>query len=202
MTALIGLLKQRGTVVDGTFNLYQARGRTLPDGSDQVLGPAVGWMPAPMRRVFTYPRPTGPDAFAVDDSIAATYGRLLKRLFDAGVTLVPGTDNVAGFALHGELETYERAGIPAAEVLRIATIVPARVMGDTARYGSIAPGKVADLAIVDGRPAERIGDLRRVEQVVRAGRLYESRALLEAIGMTPGGEHRARLSALGARRGR
>jgi hypothetical protein len=38
------------------------------------------------------------------------YMRLLKRLYDAGVTIVPGTDNVPGLAYHGELELYERAG--------------------------------------------------------------------------------------------
>ena len=110
---------------------------------------------------------------------------MLKRLYDAGVTLVPGTDNIAGLSLHGELEVYERAGIPAPAVLQIATIVPARVMKDDKDYGSIARGKVADLAIVNGRPAEHITDLRRTERVVRAGRVYDSKALYEAAGLNP-----------------
>jgi imidazolonepropionase-like amidohydrolase len=101
------------------------------------------------------------------------------------VTLVPGTDNVPGLSLHGELEVYERAGIPASAVLQIATIVPARVMKDDKDYGSIAPGKIADLAIVNGKPAERITDLRRTERVVRAGRVHDSRALYESVGMNP-----------------
>jgi imidazolonepropionase-like amidohydrolase len=110
---------------------------------------------------------------------------MLKRLYDAGITLVPGTDNVPGLSLHGELEVYERAGIPAAAVLQIATIVPARVMKDDKDYGSISPGKIADLAIVNGNPAERITNLRRTERVVRAGRLYESKVLYEAAGLNP-----------------
>jgi imidazolonepropionase-like amidohydrolase len=52
-------------------------------------------------------------------------------------------------------------------------------------YGSIAVGKVADLAIVAGKPATRITDLRKTETVVRAGRVYQSRALYEAVGITP-----------------
>ena len=61
----------------------------------------------------------------------------MKPLYDAGVTLVPGTD---GASYNAELETYERAGIPAAEVLRMATIVSARVMEDK-DYWSIAWGR-------------------------------------------------------------
>ena len=53
---------------------------------------------------------------------------------------------------------------------------------DEGQYGSIAPGKVADLFIVDGKPAERVADLRRVERVIRAGRVYESKALRAAVG--------------------
>jgi imidazolonepropionase-like amidohydrolase len=58
-------------------------------------------------------------------------------------------------------------------------------MKQEADYGSIAVGKVADLAIVAGRPAERIADLRKTETVVRAGRVYQSKALFEALGIHP-----------------
>jgi imidazolonepropionase-like amidohydrolase len=153
MTALIELFKQRGTVIDGTFNLWI-----------RFAGPPSG-----------LPSPTDSIAQKSDANVV----RLIKRLYDAGVTLVPGTD---GSSYNAELELYERAGIPAAQVLRIATIVPARVMKDDKDYGSIAVGKVADVIIVDGKPAERVGDLRRVERVIRAGRLYESKALRMALG--------------------
>ncbi len=113
-----------------------------------------------------------------NDSIAAGYLRMIKRVYDAGVTIVPGTD---GTSYHAELEYYERAGIPAAAVLQIATIVPARVMKEDRDYGSITPGKVADLIVVNGNPAARVADLRRVEHVVRAGRAYEVRALRTAL---------------------
>lgn len=117
------------------------------------------------------------------DSLAAkannrNYLRLIKRLHETGVTIVPGTD---GSDFHSELENYERAGIAAADVLRIATIVSARVMGEERDHGSIAPGKIADLVIVDGRPLERIADLRRVDRVVRAGRVYRAADLLRGV---------------------
>ena len=138
-----------------------------------------------MRRGFRSGPPASPEAAARAEATSANYRRMLKRLYDAGITLVPGTDNVPGLSLHGELEVYERAGIPAPAVLQIATIVPARVMKDDKDYGSIARGKIADLVIVNGRPAEHITDLRRTERVVRAGRVYESKVLYEAAGLNP-----------------
>jgi imidazolonepropionase-like amidohydrolase len=139
MTALIEDLKRHKTVIDGTFNIWQA---------GRAGAPAV-----------------------------SNYGRLVKRLYDAGITLVPGTDAGSVDAYLRELTLYEEDGIPAAKVLQIATLVPAQVMKEDKDYGSITVGKVADVVIVDGKPAERIADLQKVEQVVRAGRLYSTAAL-------------------------
>ena len=185
VTALIQFLRDRGTVVDGTFNAWLNRTQPLPDGTDLTFGPTIAWMPPLMQRGMEAGSFDSPQSAARAAANNASYNRMLKRLYDAGVTLVPGTDNIPGLSLHGELEIYERAGIPAPAVLQIATIVPARVMKDDKDYGSIAVGKIADLAIVNGRPAEKITDLRRTERVVRAGRVYDSKALYEAAGLSP-----------------
>ncbi|HTL05305.1 MAG TPA: amidohydrolase family protein, partial [Gemmatimonadales bacterium] len=162
MTAMVNLFKQKGTVIDGTWNIWLV-------GEGGTVGPAVTGLPA-----------TANDSIAKKSN--ANYLRLLKKVYDAGVTIVPGTD---GTSYNVELETYERAGIPAPAVLQIATIVPARVMKDEKDYGSIAVGKVADLIVVDGKPAEKVADLRKVERVVRAGRVYEVKALRSAVGFDP-----------------
>jgi imidazolonepropionase-like amidohydrolase len=190
VTQLIAFLRERGTVIDGTFNIWQDRSVPLPDGTDPIFGPTIDWLPPLVRRDMTPGGGGTPEGRARAQAASANYRRMLKRLYDAGITLVPGTDNVPGLSLHGELEVYERAGIPAPAVLQIATIVPARVMKQDRDYGSVAPGKVADLAIVAGRPASRITDLRRTETVIRAGRVYSSRALFEAVGVTPWGRDR------------
>ncbi|MHB1328667.1 MAG: amidohydrolase family protein [Gemmatimonadales bacterium] len=185
VTRLIDLLRTRGTVVDGTFNLWQDRSRPLADGSDPVFGSTIAWLPPVMQRSYRAGGGGSPEEVGRAQAASAAYRGLLKRLFDAGVTLVPGTDNLPGFSLHGELEIYERAGIPAASVLQIATLVPARVMQEDRDYGSIEVGKVADIAIVGGRPAERITDLRRVEQVVRVGKLYRVADIHRELGVVP-----------------
>jgi imidazolonepropionase-like amidohydrolase len=116
--------------------------------------------------------------------------RLVKLMHDSGVDIVPGTDATAGFALHRELELYVDAGIPAPEVLRIATLVPARVTKRDPELGSIAPGKLADLVLVDGNPAERISDIRRATLVVKDGLMYVPDELYAAVGVRPQAERR------------
>jgi hypothetical protein len=185
VTALIMFLREHGTVIDGTFNIWQDASRPLPDGTDAVFGPTLAWLPPVIQRELTQEPPASPQDAARADAASANYRRMLKRLFDAGVTLVPGTDNFAGLSYHGELEVYERAGIPATSVLQLATIVSARVMKEDSAYGSITPGKIADLVIVNGRPAERIRDLRRTEWVVRAGRVFSAAQLYSAVGVRP-----------------
>lgn len=157
MSAMIQLFKEKGTVIDGTFNIWLVGEGPVPNVTGQA--------------------PTTNDSIAKRSN--ANYLRLIKRLFDAGVPMVPGTD---GTSYNVELETYERAGVPAAAVLQMATIVPARVMRDDRDYGSVAVGKVADLIIVNGKPTEKISELRKVEHVIRAGRRYETRAIRSALG--------------------
>ena len=70
-------------------------------------------------------------------------------------------------------------------MLQIATLGAARVMKRDKELGSIAPGKLADLILVDGDPASRIGDIRRVTTVVKGGVVYQSSALYQAIGVRP-----------------
>ncbi|MEO8624400.1 MAG: amidohydrolase family protein, partial [bacterium] len=184
MTELIDFLRAHHTVIDPTLGAFNSRS-PLADGSDPVMGKTVAWLPPVMQRGYLQGAPGSPEDVARARAGDATYARIVKRLFDAGVTIVAGTDNGSGLPLQGELEIYERAGIPAANVLQIATIVPARVMKQDKDYGSIAVGKVADLVIVDGKPAERISDIRRTVQVVRGGRVYKTKDLFAAAGVTP-----------------
>jgi imidazolonepropionase-like amidohydrolase len=95
---------------------------------------------------------------------------MVKRLYDAGVPIVPGTDaQLPGFAYHRELELLVAAGIPSAKVLQMATLGSARVMSRDRELGSIIPGKLADLVLVDGDPVRRISDVRRTMLVVKNG---------------------------------
>jgi len=110
---------------------------------------------------------------------------MTKLLYDSGIPIVAGTDGLPGFTLHRELELYAQAGISPPEVLRIATLGAARVAHKDKELGSITPGKLADLVLIDGDPAKRISDVRRTALVMKDGALYEPAALYKALGVKP-----------------
>lgn len=110
---------------------------------------------------------------------------LLKRMHDAGIPIVPGTDDRPGILLARELEVYVEAGIPAGDALQMATLVAARAMKLDKDLGSVAVGKLADLILVDGDPTRNISLIRNVRTVIRNGTLYDGAALQAVVGMRP-----------------
>ncbi|NKB86961.1 MAG: amidohydrolase family protein [Acidobacteria bacterium] len=100
---------------------------------------------------------------------------LAKRLHEAGVVLTAGTDAnnpwvVPGASLHRELELLVEAGIPELEVLRIATHNGAQVLGELDQFGTVEPGKRADLVLLEADPSADIRATRRIAQVYQAGK--------------------------------
>ena len=110
---------------------------------------------------------------------------MVKALADAKITVVAGTDALAGLMLHHELQLFVRGGIKPADALRMATLEPARVMKKDKETGSVEAGKVADLFVVDGDPLARIEDLDRVVSTVKSGVVYPSAPLYAAVGVQP-----------------
>ncbi|MEQ9412433.1 MAG: amidohydrolase family protein, partial [Cyclobacteriaceae bacterium] len=104
-------------------------------------------------------------------------------LFQKGVPIVAGTDGLPGFLYHRELELYVKAGIPASEVLKIATIKSAEITGVSQSVGSIEVGKQADLILIDGNPLEQFSDIRKVEWTMKGGHLYYAKELYNALGV-------------------
>ena len=106
---------------------------------------------------------------------ADSNGRFLRALTDRGALVVSGTDSPFvpyGAGLHAEFRLYARGGLSSAEILRTATIQAARAAGVDAELGSITPGKLADLVIVDGDPLADIRDADNVVMTIKNGRRY------------------------------
>ena len=106
----------------------------------------------------------------------------VRRLADAGVTLLAGTDapnpgTVFGASLHRELELLVRCGVAPARVLSAATAEPARVF-DLADRGRVAVGLRADLVLVSGDPLADITATRAIERIWRAGTPCDRRAFV------------------------
>ena len=87
---------------------------------------------------------------------------------------------IPGFAVHGEMATWQDAGIPPVEVLRSATLVPARFMGLEGRLGSIAVGKAASMVLLRANPLEDIRNAQQIEGLFLRGE-YFSRDHLDQL---------------------
>jgi imidazolonepropionase-like amidohydrolase len=182
----IAYLARHHTVLDPTVNVFE----TLFCGDQTAVTPGLEQiaprMPAQVRRGMlsgALSVPKGEEA-AYREALPAML-RLVKALYDAGVTIIPGTDSFAGYGLHHELELYVRAGIPPAEVLRLATLTSAQVIGANGERGVIAPGKLADLILVDGDPSAQIADIDKLVMVMKGGRIYDPARIEQALGIAP-----------------
>ena len=182
----MAFLKKQDTVLDPTINIFEG----LFSGDATAVTPGLREIaprfPPQVRRQLRS------GALEVPEQQRSAYReafpamlRLLKALHDAGVTIIPGTDALAGYMLHHELELYARAGIAPAEVLRMATLTSAEVMGVNKDLGTIAPGKLADMILIDGDPMKDIRDTRNITTVIKGGRIYAPDAIEKALGISP-----------------
>ena len=94
-----------------------------------------------------------------------------------GVALLVGTDVCCGPSLHWELESLVEAGIAPLEVLRAATEQAAVAVGAGVHLGTLAPGKVADLLLLDANPLDDIRNTQAIWRVIKGGRVVDPEEL-------------------------
>jgi parallel beta-helix repeat protein len=107
---------------------------------------------------------------------------IVFAMHQAGVRILAGSDAAyvgafPGFSLHDELELLMAAGLRPAEALRAATLGPAEYLEATDSLGTVAPGKLADLVLLDANPLEDIRNTQRISGVVANGRYFDRDAL-------------------------
>jgi hypothetical protein len=182
----VALLAAEKITVDPTLQLFENLILDRPGKVATAYAPIADRLPPNVRRGLLeggLPA-TSEKAERYAASFAAML-RMLTALHEAGVPLVAGTDSLGGFALVRELELYVKAGIPAPEVLQMATLGAARAVGQGERLGSIAPGKLADFILVDGDPSADPGALRNLRLVVKDGVPIEADAMWRELGIQP-----------------
>ncbi len=182
----IALLLEHHTTVDVTLATFEGMFTGRPGKVSPDFAPVLNRLPAQVQR-FAY---TGglPVTAENDQLYKNSYQamlRMTKRMYDAGIPILAGTDATAGIMLHRELELEVEAGIQPAKALQIATFNAARLLKQEKDLGSIVPGKRADLVVVEGNPAEHISDIRRCRLVLKNGVVYRSAELYGAAGVKP-----------------
>jgi cytosine/adenosine deaminase-related metal-dependent hydrolase len=184
--AFVQLLVSRRTVIDPTIAGFEPMFTQLQGQRNPAFGMVASHMPPQLQRYWLT------NSMDVNSANVARYRasytkmlELLRRLHDAGVPLVAGTDDIAGFTLHRELEIYAQSGIPAGEVVQIATRNAAKHAWLSDLVGSVAEGKLADLILVDGDPTVDVSALRSVSLVMKEGVVFYPSEIFEALGVKP-----------------
>jgi len=187
VSQFIALLKEHHTVIDPTMAAWEAMYTDRPGKIPAIDAYMFDRLPLQIQRGLKMAGGALPVPDSATDQLYrasyATFVHMLRKLYDSGITVVAGTDQGSGYALDRELEIYNQAGVPAPEVLRIATLTAAQVMKRDKELGSIAPGKLADMILVNGNPTTNISDIRKVDAVIKGGTVMYPKELYSALGV-------------------
>lgn len=189
--ALFARFVRNGTLVDPTLIAQEYLIRLLETAQPD---PRAAYIAASARqegdKTLAAVRPAADKVLLERRPLVRELRAVTALMSRAGVSLLTGTDtsflHPPGFALHDELETLVESGVSTADALRAATVNPARVM-PALETGHIAPGKRADLVLLDANPLDDIRNIRRIHAVVVRGRFLNrqdlDRLLQEAISL-------------------
>ena len=179
----VAFVKAHGTAIDPTASWGDILLRSKDEPVDRYIPGVHDLPPVLEQRIVTM----GAD---VDTAVGNARRRnmlgILRELYDAGVPLLPGTDEgVPGKSLYRELELYVQAGMSNMDALRAATSVSAHALRMDSVAGSIRAGLRADVIVLDGNPLDDITNIRRVRLVMKNGVLYRSADVWRAVGFKP-----------------
>ncbi len=180
--ALFQYLIDKKIAVTSTLTIFETftPGRPMPPGTDVLI--------EPLREQFAQRYAATQRNTQSVYAKAFPKGMAMERAFaKAGGTLIVGTDPtggggvIAGYSNQRALELLVEAGFSPLEAIRIGTLNGANYLGRGTLTGSIVAGKLADLVVIDGNPAARIGDIRKVQLVFRQGVGYDPAVLIESV---------------------
>jgi imidazolonepropionase-like amidohydrolase len=147
----------------------------------EVMGrrPEMRYMPKPIVAQWVQAKRNAQTQPTYDPARARRFialrARIIKALHDGGVGLALGSDapqvmNVPGFSIHRELAALVAAGLTPYQALVTGTRNVAAYFGAAERAGTIEPGKVADLVLLEGNPLTDIANTARIAGVMARGR--------------------------------
>jgi imidazolonepropionase-like amidohydrolase/ABC-type multidrug transport system permease subunit len=182
---LLKRLKETGVTYDPTLSVWEALAdlaahrETLLDRS-LVQQAVEAKLLTPTRTMVRDRQPDRADARF--SGLLRLESENLKRAYEAGVTLVTGSDAGNPLVFHGptvhrELQLWVAAGVPPAAALQAATGNAARLLRADSRLGLVARGREANLLIVDGNPLVDISATERISLVVFKGERIRRAAL-------------------------
>ena len=110
---------------------------------------------------------------------------IVRKLHAADVPFLAGTDTPAGvdvipgISLHLELQRFVAAGFTPLEALQTATLNPAKFYNKLNDYGTVQPGRIADLVLLEANPLDNIANTRKIAAVITDGRYLSQQDLTQ-----------------------
>ncbi|MEM9388054.1 MAG: amidohydrolase family protein [Pseudomonadota bacterium] len=187
----IQLMRTHGVAHDPTYSLFMQMFTNTPGEVSSLATPFIDHLPPTLARSMVS-EPGFNEGIEVEGRATAQMTRaLIRRLHDAGIRLLPGTDwGPAGFAVIRDMMYLAEAGIPPADVLRAATLGAAEHMGVDQQLGSVSKGKRAHLVLVPGDPLSDLSALYGARYVIKDQAIYRPADLLREAGFLPFGDAR------------
>lgn len=185
----VQLIKAKGTGYTSTLAVFEPRDRgEMYSGLSRVLEPAIEVL---LRAPHAATPAADPDSPRMQRWNRLKYND--RKLSESGALLGNGTDAGMGGTFHGwaslrEIQLKTEAGLTPLQAITVATLNSARILGIQKDLGSIQPGKLADLVLIDGRPDEHIEDIYKTARVFLDGKEYNLDQLQQQIkssAMTP-----------------
>lgn len=137
-------------------------------------------------------RATPPEQTELMAAINSTTPGMVKKLNDAGVPMLAGTDSsyemtnfIYGVSLHDELEMLVKSGLSPLQALQTATLNASRYLEREQELGTVEEGKLADLVLLDKNLLEDIRNTTSISAVVLDGKLLEKQTLEQSIKTYP-----------------
>jgi hypothetical protein len=184
---LYALFVRNGTYHCPTLVIHQAWGSLR--NPQFFEDPRLRYVPVKRRKSINFylepARTWSAERKAVTERLFQYRLRMVGEMQRAGVELLAGTDTaygypVPGFALHDELGLFVQAGLTPMEALRTATYNPAKYFGLLNSFGTVEPGKIADLVLLNANPLDDMSNTKKIEAVIVNGR-YLSRDQLDKM---------------------
>jgi imidazolonepropionase-like amidohydrolase len=188
----VNIASLTGNQARGLFDVFLRSGAWLCPTLTAIFG--LGGRPSQkddprLRYIDETDKTRWAEVFNADDleAVRERFGNVLtlvRAMHEAGVGILAGSDTapgapyvLPGFGLHDELKYLTAAGIKPIDALRCASSRAAEFLGVLDFVGTVTPGKLAELVLLDANPLDDIGNTTRIQMVLTHGRSYDRLAL-------------------------